>query len=116
MKLQQKIILLAALALSTAAFSQASFRAPRVMAREAVNLPAPLEKAATDDVVPPGILRVGSVRGLAKAARIPTWTPVAGGYVARFTVSSDTALGLRARLDLGAMPGAMELRAQGTDG
>jgi lysyl endopeptidase len=60
-----------------------------------------------------GRLRVGTVRVLAKAARIESWTPMAGGFVTRIRMTSQGAAGLRVKLELGAVPGAMEIRAQG---
>jgi lysyl endopeptidase len=108
-------VLAAALLAATPALSQEAFRAPRMAAPEAAHLTAPLEKAATATVDASGLLRVGGVRDMPKAARVEGWTPIAGGFVARFTVTSETAQGIRAKLDLGAMPGVMQLRAQGSD-
>jgi hypothetical protein len=91
----------------------ASFRAPLVAPLNVVSLPAPQQKAL---VAPPskiGPVRVGDVRELPKAVRVAAWTAVAGGYVTRFRATSDQALGLRVRLDLGAVPGSMEVRVQG---
>ena len=42
--------------------------------------------------------------------------PSPADYVAKLVATSEGALGLRVRLDLGTMPGAMELRAVGDDG
>jgi hypothetical protein len=91
------------------------FRAPRVAPIDAVSLP-PLDKPKSAAVETPGPKRVGTVREIASAPRIAVWTPVRGGYVAKVRVSATGALGLRARFDLGVVPGAMEIRAQGTDG
>jgi lysyl endopeptidase len=63
-----------------------------------------------------GRLRVGTVRELPAAASIGAWAREEGRYVARFQVTAEGALGLRTRLDLGRLPGAMELRATGTEG
>jgi hypothetical protein len=96
------------------AFALEAFINPREAAPEVVHLAAPsAEKSAVPTVTASGLLRVGDVRALEKAQSIPTWTPAAGGYVSRFRVTSDTAVGLRVRLDLGAVPGAMSMHVQG---
>src|SRR5688572_19097820 len=97
---------------------EATFLAPAVPARALADLPAPVgPKQAAMEQDASGRLRVGSVRPLAKAAVADLeWNRIAGGYVARFTARSQSAEGLRVRLELGAVPGIMELRAQGTDG
>jgi len=92
-----------------------SFRAPGLAAVDAVSLPALVAKAATPPN-PRGPQRVGSVRELGSPVPVARWVRVAGGWVAKVRATSDGALGLRVRLDLGTMPGAMELRAQGGDG
>ncbi|HEX3097569.1 MAG TPA: hypothetical protein VHQ02_07625 [Usitatibacter sp.] len=89
--------------------------APRLAPVDAVSLP-PLGKPKAATVEKPGPVRVGSVREIESPPRIAAWTPVSGGYVAKVRVSSTGALGLRTRFDLGVVPGAMEIRAQGTDG
>jgi hypothetical protein len=94
-----------------------AFRAPRIAAIEAVALSAPVEKAAAiTEEEPGGRIRIANVRALAKAARVEQWTPVEGGFVAKLRASSEAAEGLRVKLDLGALPGAIEIRAQGEDG
>lgn len=60
--------------------------------------------------------RSGVVRTLPKAAALTEWTAERGGYVARMRATSQGALSLRVRLDLSHLPGAVELRAQGTGG
>ncbi|QJR10082.1 hypothetical protein DSM104443_01133 [Usitatibacter rugosus] len=60
--------------------------------------------------------RSGIVRTLPKAAALTEWTAERGGYVARVNATSKGALSLRVRLDLSKLPGAVELRAQGTGG
>jgi hypothetical protein len=118
MKFQQKTMklgLFAALAVSCLLPAQAapgSFRAPDVAA-QVVTLEAPVEKSAKP--APPGLVRLGDVRPLAKAASLGQWSAVAGGYVTRLRATSVSAQGLRVRLDLGTMPGAMEIRVQGSD-
>src|SRR5689334_8899824 len=100
----------AALAASCAALAfaaPATFRAPQV-APQVVALAAPAEKSAP--TAKPGLTRLGDVRPLAKAASLTRWTAVEGGLVARLAATSATAQGLRVRLDLGTMPGAMEIR------
>ncbi len=107
------LALLVALGTTLAAASPAEFRAARVPAPTLVELAMPAEKLAAAAEEPSGRLRVGTVRALAKAARLPSWTPVADGFVSRFTAVSEGALGLRVRLDLGAVPGAFEVRVRG---
>ncbi len=123
MKYQQKqmvtmLISAAAAALLAAAapaLAQTAFRAPRVAVLEAVSLEAPVQKSAAPRVDAVGRLRVADVRALPKAVDIPAWTPTAGGFVARLRAASDEAQGLRVRLDLGSMPGPVEVRVQGSD-
>ncbi len=55
----------------------------------------------------------GLVRALPKSVTLGAWEPVAGGYQARARASSEGAQGIRVRLDLGTLPGAVEVRAQG---
>jgi lysyl endopeptidase len=107
--------ILAGLLGSAPAFAQDRFRAPRIAALDAVSLEAPAAKSAAARVDGAGRLRVADVRALPKVAQIPAWTPAAGGFVARFRAASDGAEGLRVRLDLGALPGLLEVRAQGSD-
>lgn len=104
-----------ALAFPAAFAAPLAFRAPE-LAPEAVVLPAPTEKAATPATMEGGKLKVGDVRALPKAAPITQWQPVEGGFVAHIRTESQAALGLRARLDLGTLPGAMEVRVQGDAG
>ena len=108
---------LAAVAAAAAfpAIASGVFRAPQVAPVEVVALPAPAQKSTGPRVDAAGRLRVGDVRELPKSAAIGTWTKVSGGYVARLRATSQEALGLRVKLALGTVPGAMELRAQGTD-
>ena len=95
-----------------------TFRAPTLAPDAIVSLAAPQKQkvAVTTSQEPWGPVRVGDVREIAEAPRIVTWNRVPGGFAARFTVSSDSALGIRARLVLGTVPGAFEVRAQGSDG
>jgi hypothetical protein len=93
-----------------------AFRAPWLAPVNAASLPAPLQKAASAPVSANAPRRVGSVRELAQPFALSAWAPVSGGFVARARVSSEGAIGLRVRLDLGVVPGEMEVRAQGTDG
>lgn len=119
MKIQQKTMKhrlfsgVAALAASCIALvhaAPASFRAPEI-APKVVSLAAPAEKSAAP--APRGLTRVGDVRPVAKAASLAQWARVDGGYVSRLQASSATARGLRVRLDLGTVPGTMEIRVQG---
>ena len=103
--------LLAAAGALAAPKSLAAFRAPAVAPLE-VSLPAPVAKSALQ-THGDGPVRVGDVRALPKAAPMGQWTRVEGGYVARLRATSIGALGMRIRLDLGAVPGTMFIRAQG---
>src|SRR4051812_37982036 len=108
--------LIAAAALLAAALLPAhatEFRAPALSAPRVVALEPPLEKRVGAAVDASGRLRVGDVRGLDKAAAVPSWTPVKGGWVTRFTASSADASGLRVRLDLAELPGPVEVRVAG---
>ena len=89
-----------------------SFHAPLLAPARVISLPAPEQKAIPAPSKQ-GPVRVGFVRELPKAARASAWTPVAGGYVTKLRATSEQALGLRVRLDLGVVPGSMEVRAQG---
>jgi lysyl endopeptidase len=112
MKFQVFLAFLAALSMAAPVAGAASFRAPH-RAPEVISLPAP--KALRPPGAEGGKMRVGDVRALPKARAVTRWEPVAGGYVARLQAESPGALGLRVRLDLGTMPGAIELRVQGSD-
>ena len=104
----------AVLALAVPAAAQDTFRAPRMAAIEAVVLEAPAEKSAAPRIEASGRLRVADVRALPKAAPVTQWTPIAGGFVARLSATSAAAEGLRVKLVLAGMPGAMEVRVQGS--
>ena len=93
-----------------------NFRAPKLAPVDAVTLQSPVEKAAAvSEDEPGGRIRIATVRPLQKAARIDAWTPVAGGFVSKLRAASDGALGLRVKLELGTVPGAIDVRVQGTD-
>src|SRR5690606_6745548 len=108
---------LAAVILAAGATAHATtvFRAPSVPAAALVDLPEPLEKSAPG-VDAAGRLRVADVRALEKAAPVSTWHRAAGGFVARLQARSASAQGLRVRLALGTVPGALEVRVQGEGG
>ena len=61
-------------------------------------------------------LRIGTVRALAKSSALETWTPVDGGFATRMQMASEGALGIRVKLELSALPRALEVRVQGNDG
>ena len=105
----------ALIAAAAPAGAQDAFRAPRMAAVEAVSLAAPAEKSVAPRVDAAGRLRVADVRALPKSADAGPWVPIAGGFVSRFRATSDSAEGLRVKLDLGALPGALEVRVQGAD-
>lgn len=113
MKFKVFLAFAAALALAAPVASATLFRAPD-RAPEVLSLPAP--KAMRPAEVEGGKMRVGDVRALEKSAPLTRWEPVQDGFVARLQAESPGALGLRVRLDLGAVPGAIELRVQGSDG
>jgi len=92
-----------------------AFRAPALPSAVEVALPAYVEKVGKA-ASPNGPLRVAAERVLPKAASLGQWSRVPGGYALHLTASSTGAQGLRARLDVGAMPGPFEVRVQGTDG
>ena len=95
----------------------AIFRAPALAPIDLVSLAAPQrQKSATAaQDTPAGRIRIGDVRAVTKAAQVATWMPVPGGFVAKFRASSDTALGIRTKIVLGAVPGSFEVRVQGAD-
>ena len=121
MKIQQKTPVFAALSgLAWLVFAASAFAAPLgfrapSMAAESVTLPAPKASdaaAVASDVRGPQ--KIGDLRPLAKAASLARWEAVDGGFVARIRAESAGAEGLRVRLDLGTVPGAMEVRVQGS--
>ena len=93
------------------------FRAPALTPVDLVSLAAPQqEKAATlAPETPNAPVKIGDVRAVTKVARVTAWTRVSGGYVAKFRVTSDSALGIRAKIVLGTVPGSFEVRVQGSD-
>jgi hypothetical protein len=93
-----------------------AFRAPGVPVADTVPLAAPLEKRGLSGVDANGRVIAGPVRPVPKAAHPLAWTPVAGGFVARFRVASEEALGLRVKLEFGVVPGEFDLRVQGSAG
>ena len=97
------------------AMPRPQFKAPALAASARIALPQ-LEKAVDAAPAANGALRVGTVRALPKAAGVETWTPVDGGFVARLHASSEGALGLRVKLELGGLAAPLEVRVQGNDG
>ncbi|HUP30401.1 MAG TPA: trypsin-like peptidase domain-containing protein [Usitatibacter sp.] len=102
----RQIFACAALAAAFFASAQAA-TLPRIVA-----LPS-MEASSVSQGESSGRLKVGSVRALAKAAAMPQWTPYGEGFISRASASSAGALGLRVRLDLGVVPGTMEVRVRG---
>ncbi len=96
--------------------SPVQFRAPSLPAPLLASLAAPSQKVASGAEEPGGRVRVGTVRALPKALATVAWQPADGGFVTRLAARSTGAEGLRVKLTLGTVPGAMELRAQGRDG
>lgn len=92
-----------------------AWRAPLLVPVDVASMPPPLEKSVTAKSSASGQpMQIGTDRPLEKSAAVPQWQPVTGGYVAKFRASSDGALGIRLRLELGTVPGAFELVAQGS--
>lgn len=106
----------AALLLASGASPAAVFHAPRIAAQATIALEAPAEKRTGATVTDKGLLQIGFVRPLEKSVAIPQWNAADGGYVARVDASSAGAQGLRVKLELGTVPGTMEVRAMGADG
>ena len=95
----------------------AIFRAPALVPIDLVRLAAPQQQksAIATPETPAGRLRIGDVRVIAQAVQVATWTRVPGGFVAKFRTASESALGIRTKLVLGTVPGAFEVRVQGSD-
>ena len=92
-----------------------AWRAPLLAPVDVASMPPPLEKSVTPKSSAAGQpMQIGTDRPLEKSAAVPQWQPVTGGYVAKFRASSEGALGIRLRLELGTVPGAFELVAQGS--
>ena len=96
--------------------SPITWRAPGRAAIDLVTLAAPSsEKIAAGAVNLPGQpLKIATNQALDNAIAIPAWSAAPGGFVARIRVTSAQAAGLRTRLELGTVPGSIELRAQGS--
>ncbi len=101
--------------LEAAAPAPTLFRAPQLGTVSIAALAPLAQKDMQDANVPGKPMRIGTVRDLAKSARIEQWTPVDGGYAIRLSASSEGALGLRVKLELGALPGPIEARVQGSN-
>jgi hypothetical protein len=99
------------------AAAPASFRAPALVPVDLVTLAAPQQQKSVTaaPVVPNAPLKIGDVRALTRAAPVANWTRVAGGYVAKFRTSSESALGIRMKIELGTVPGSFEVRVQSGD-
>ena len=93
------------------------FRAPAMAPLDLVSLEAPQQQksAAAAPEIAGAPLRIGDVRVVDAPAQVVTWTRVAGGFVAKFRVSSQAALGIRTKIVLGTVPGSFEVRVQGVD-
>ena len=93
-----------------------AFRAPRLSTRDVASLAPLLKKDAAESADEPGKpIRIGTVRDLAKSAKVEEWTQVPGGYAIRLRASSEGALGLRVKLQLGALAAPIEARVQGDE-
>src|SRR5687767_16015526 len=104
----------ATLAATSAVAAPVAFRAPQI-APQVLALPAPAKSMVDAPVVQTGgPLHVGDVRALEKSVTLARWEPADNGFVARLRAQSPGAQGLRIRLDLGALPGAVEVRAKGS--
>jgi hypothetical protein len=91
-----------------------AWRAPSLAPIDLVSMPAVVHEKSTilNKIGQP--LKVGTDQPLLKAANIVQWSAVPGGFVAKIRASSESAVGLRVRLDLGTVPGAFDLVAQGS--
>jgi lysyl endopeptidase len=74
------------------------------------------DKAAVPKAIDDGRrLSVGHVRDAPKSFAALDWQAIDGGRIARFQAADPGALGLRARLDLDAKSGPLEVRVQGSN-
>ena len=113
MKFHTFLAAIAAVALLPAWAAAPSFRAPHV-SPQVLALPAPAKSMDEAPRSKGGVLYVGDVRALAKSVALARWEAIDGGFVARLRAQSGSARGLRVRLDLGTLPGTVEVRAQGS--
>ena len=104
------------LAGALAAHAGAAFHAPVLRPSVTISLPAPADKRTGASVADDGRLQVGFVRPLDKAVPLLQWNAADGGYVARFDATSPQAEGIRVKLELGTVPGPLEVRVVGNDG
>ena len=102
--------------LETSAAIADAFRAPSIAPVDLARLAPPLEKAAAPSIDDAGRLRTGPVRAIEGVHAPLAWTPLAGGYVTRFRVTSESSQGLRTKLVLDGLDSALELRARGDTG
>src|SRR5690349_8167259 len=97
--------------------STVAFRAPALAATTKVSLPElAAEKVAAAPSKPHQPRRIGTVRTLETSAAVDSWSAVDNGFATRALVSSEAALGIRARLDLSGFTSPIEVRVQGNDG
>src|SRR5687767_9296886 len=90
------------------------FVAPQIAPERVVSLAAPkLKQAPVADAQ--GRLRIASERPVAPAAS-RDWAQIDEGMVNRLSATSDSAEGLRLKLDVSGLAAPVEVRAQGTDG
>lgn len=110
--------LLAAALIAVAAHAAPAetFRAPRIVPELALDLGPAVEKAYEAPTLEGRPQRVATVRPSPAPHRLVRWIAVEDGYIARFVARAEGAHGLRVRLDLGPVPGPMEVRAAGDDG
>jgi lysyl endopeptidase len=94
-----------------------AWRAPNRVPVDLVSLPAPSQEkiAAGTSNVPGQPLKVATNQSLDNAIAVPHWSAAAGGFVAKVRVTSAEAAGIRTRLELGTVPGPIEVRVQGSD-
>ena len=93
-----------------------TWHAPNRAAIDLVSLPAPSqEKIAAGTANAPGQpFKVATNQALDNAIAVPQWSAAAGGFVAKVRVASAQAVGIRTRLELGTVPGDIEVRVQGS--
>lgn len=94
-----------------------TWRAPNRVPIDLVSLPAPSQQklAAGATSAPGQPLKIATHQVLDNAIAIPHWSAAAAGFVATIRVTSAGAAGIRTRLELGTVPGSIEVRAQGSD-
>jgi lysyl endopeptidase len=90
-----------------------AFRAPEVPAIELVRLGPPAKR--TTPVLENGRLLLGAERALPSAKAVSDWAQVPEGAVSRFRATSESAAGLRVRLEVTRVAVPFEIRVRGNN-